>query len=76
MKNTSKKKATGNVHKLSKEIMGKELSHAFKMLRTAGIEIRVIDIDGVKVRAEIIEKDPNRICVQVINGYVKRSWIG
>jgi len=74
--NTSRKKQNGLVHRMSTEIKGKQLAHAFKLLRTEGLTLWISDLDGVRREDPNKDKDPDRINVQVKDGCVLQCWIG
>lgn len=74
----TKRGLTGLIHRVSKQAKGLELAHAFVIVRREGFKLRVATIDK-KVVVAITERDvidENRINVDVIDGAVKRSWIG
>ena len=73
---TSRKKLNGLVHRMSKDIINKDLAHAFKMLKSAGLTIRVAQMDDEKRPQVDDDKDPRRINVVVVGGRVLRCWVG
>lgn len=76
MHKLSRKQLNGLVHRMSNEIKGKMLAHAFKMLKSEGLVLRIAELDGEKLTFVNNEKDPRRINVQIVDGRVQRCWIG
>jgi hypothetical protein len=62
---------------MSVEIKGLILAHAFKKLKSNGITLRVVELDGhVREFPHSRDKENNRINVKVELGRVTRCWIG
>ena len=75
---SSKKQQANIAHRLSKNIQQSRLTlaHAFVLIRRDGFKIRVAKINGSAVVPEAKEAAQDRINVEVVNGIVRRCWVG
>lgn len=74
----TKRGQSGLIHRVSKQVKGLQLAEAFVIIRREGFRLRVASIDK-KVVMPITDKDvadENRLNVDVIDGAIKRVWIG
>lgn len=76
MNYTSKKRLNSLVHRMSKRVKGLQLAHAFKLLKSNGIRLRIAEMDGEKYPRPMGDKEHDRINVQIEGGRVVRCWIG
>lgn len=67
-----KKQSNSLAYKVSTQIKGKILAAAFVDVRREGLLLRVATIDGKPVQFPLQETCIN---VDVVDGFVKRSWI-
>jgi hypothetical protein len=58
--------------KVAKQVRGTMLAAAFVAIRREGLTIRVASIDDKPVQPSLSE--PNVVNVDVVNGFVRRSW--
>ncbi len=65
----------GLAYRVSRDIVNVEPAKAFKHARTEGYKLRIDRLDGFQ-RAPAGEPDPLRINVIVVNGLVRKSWVG
>ena len=73
-----KKQQANTARRLSKQITEKRLTlaHAFVLIRREELKIRVAKINGSPVAPESKEALQDRINVEVVNGIVRRCWVG
>lgn len=66
------------IKRISKEVVGKLLHHAFMISKCEGIVLNVHSLNGVELlrHKDFYEKNDFRINVIVVNSTVKKSWIG
>lgn len=66
----------GLIHKMIDDIKGTMLALAFVKLRGFGMKLCVTKIDGEPITKRPSEKEDDRVCVEIVNGYVKNAWVG
>lgn len=66
---------TMNVKSLMKDVLNKQLAHAFVIARREGFNLCVRTIDGLNVNDGQTVCDPQKTIDVIVNkGFVKKSW--
>lgn len=69
------KRLQGQARKMSNELSGCTLAHAFKKAGAVGLCFFIARIDGTK-REQLAGHDPLRLNVEVVDGIVRKAWVG
>lgn len=59
---------------VAKEVEGMMLAQAFVVVRSAGLELQINKHDGVP-RLMPCGKRDDRVMVDVVSGFIKKSWV-
>jgi len=66
----------GLAAKIAQEVNGMMLAEAFVAVRSAGFQLNVTKLDGVPRKAALNSDVLDIVNVDVIDGIVKRGWVG
>jgi hypothetical protein len=63
--------------RVAQEVSGMMLAQAYVVAKSAGFQLRINKHDGVPRLASLNEaKRDDRVTVDVIGGFVRKSWVG
>jgi len=57
--------------RISQEVIGMMLAHAYMLVKSAGLHLRINKFDGVPRPAG----SDDAVNVDVVDGYIKKSWV-
>lgn len=72
---SSAKRMKDLAKKVSEEIGGLVLAHAYIVVKSAGLSFKIFKLDN-ETYQQSADKDPHRINVEVRSGIVRKAWVG
>lgn len=74
-KDSDQKRLQVQARRMSNELSGLMLAHAYVKVRSAGLAFRLSKLDGVNWTPSL-GADPLRLNVEVADGMVRKAWVG
>jgi hypothetical protein len=59
--------------RIAQEVLGLMLAHAYVMTKSAGFQLNINKLDGVP-RMAALNSDKEVVNVDVVDGFIKKSW--